>query len=339
MIRPWHCDWRSLWRHGGNYGVGWPVSTRCSARRRSAPRQEATSGAPHRSASSPWATRPNTVTALGVTLLVQAGLIVSLLLQRRSRRRLEAEARDSRARIAHMNRVSVVGELAGALAHEVNTPLAAVLNDARAARRFLDAPEPQLAEARAAITAVEAQGQRARDVILHVRSAFRKEVQPPRVVDLSDVVRDAVQLVESLAREHHIEVEVVLPARDLRVECDAVQIQQVLLNLFLNALEATQRQRSERRRLRVEAIARAESAEVAVRDWGRGVPAGDRARLFEPFFTSKREGLGLGLSICRTIVEAHGGRISMEPGIPVGSVFRFSLPLALEQAPAAREAS
>ena len=288
---------------------------------------------------SPWATRPKTVVALGVALLVQAGLIVALLLQRRTRRRVEAEARDSRARIAHMNRVSVVGELAGTLAHEVNTPLAAILNDARAARRFLDAPTPRLADARAAVTAVEAHGQRARDVLLHVRSALRTEGQPLKVVDLSVVVGDAVYLVESDARDHDIAVEVALSSTELRVECDAVQIQQVLLNLLLNALEAAQGQPPERRRLRVEVSAGPSSAEVAVRDWGRGVPAADRARLFEPFFTTKREGLGMGLSICRTIVEAHGGRISMEPGGPVGSTFRFSLPLAVEHAGAALEAS
>jgi signal transduction histidine kinase len=287
----------------------------------------------------PWQARPRTVAAVGAALLVQAGLIAAMLLQRRSRRRLEAEERDSRARVAHLNRISVVGELAGTLAHEVNTPLAAILNDARAARRFLDAPIPRLADARAAITAVEAHGQRARDVLLHVRNALRKEGAPPRVVDLSELVREAVHLVESDARDHEVDIDVAAPAPRLRVECDAVQIQQVLLNLLLNALEAAQGQPSERRRLRIEMSAGPDSAEVAVRDWGRGVPAGDRARLFEPFFTTKREGLGLGLSISRTIVEAHGGRISMEPGRAVGSTFRFSLPLAVENPPAALEAS
>jgi len=289
--------------------------------------------------SSPWTSRPRTVAALGGALLVQAGLIVALLLQRRSRRQLEAEARESRARIAHMNRVSVVGELTGTLAHEVNTPLAAMMNDARAARRFLDAPTPRLADARAAITAVEAHGQRARDVLQHVRTALRKDGQPPQVVSLSDVVLEAIDLVASDAREHDIRVEVALSPPDRRVECDTIQIQQVALNLLLNAIEAVLGQPLERRRIRVEVSAGPDYAEAAVRDWGRGVPAGDRARLFKPFFTTKPEGLGMGLSISRTIVEAHGGRISMEPGTPVGSTFRFSLPLAVEHAPAASRSS
>ena len=278
-------------------------------------------------------------TAIGVILLVQAGLIVALLLQRRSRRQLEAEARESRARIAHMNRISVVGELTGTLAHEVNTPLAAMMNDARAARRFLDAPTPRLADARAALAAVEAHGQRARDVLQHIRTALRKDGQPPQVVGLCDVVGEAIDLVASDAREHGIKIEVAFPATELRVECDPVQIQQVMLNLILNALEATQDQPLERRRICLEVSAGPNQAEAAVRDWGRGVPAADRARLFQPFFTTKREGLGLGLSISRTIVEAHGGRVSMEPGVPVGSTFRFSLPLAVEHAPAAAKSS
>jgi signal transduction histidine kinase len=237
-----------------------------------------------------------------------------------------------------MNRISVVGELAGTLAHEVNTPLAAILNDARAARRFLDAPTPMLADARAAIPAVEAHGQRARDVLQHVRNAVRKEAQPLQVVDLSEVVRDAVHLVEVDARDHDIAVEVEAPPAAQRVECDTVQIQQVLLNLLLNALEAAQGQASERRRVRVEVSAGPDSAEVTVRDWGRGVAAADRAKLFEPFFTTRRDGLGMGLSISRSIVEAHGGHISMEPE-SVGSTFRVLLPLAVEHAAAAREAS
>jgi signal transduction histidine kinase len=288
---------------------------------------------------SPWVSRPTTIAALGVTLLVQAGLIVALLLQRRSRHRLEADARESRARIAHMNRIGVVGALTGTLAHEVNTPLAAMMNDARAARRFLDSPTPRLADARDAITAVETHGQRARDVLLHVRTALRKDGQPPEVVRLSDVVREAVDLVASDAREHDITVEVAIPATEQRVECDAIQIQQVTLNLVLNALEAAQGLPPERRRIRIEVRAGPDFIEVAVRDWGRGVPAGDRARLFEPFFTTKREGLGMGLSISRTIVESHGGRISMEPGAPVGATFRFSLPVAVEEASEAAESS
>jgi two-component system, LuxR family, sensor kinase FixL len=238
-----------------------------------------------------------------------------------------------------MNRVSVVGELTGTLAHEVNTPLAAMMNDARAARRFLDAPSPRLADARAAITAVEAHGQRARDVLLHVRSALRKDEQPPRTVKLSEVVREAIDLVASDAREHDIRVEVVMPAAEPPVECDAVQIQQVALNLLLNALEAAQGQPPERRRIRVEVKAGPEYAETAVRDWGRGVAPDERPRLFQPFFTTKRDGLGMGLSISRTIIEAHGGRISMEPGALAGSTFRFSLPLAIGHESAAAEVS
>jgi signal transduction histidine kinase len=276
----------------------------------------------------PFFAQPAVVAVFAIALVLEGALILALLLERRRRLRSEQETRRDRARIAHLNRVTVVGELTATLAHEVNAPLAAMLNDARATRRFLDGATPRLADARACIAAIEEQGQRARDVILQLRRALRKEAPTsPAAADVSEAVADALRLVRADALEHAVALERDVPDPAPVVACDAVQLQQVLLNLLLNAIEAVRDQPAMRRRVRVEVRAVADYAALSVRDWGKGVSPEQRARLFEAFYTTRPDGLGMGLSISRSIVEAHGGRISMQPPEDGGAAFHFTLPL------------
>ena len=278
---------------------------------------------------------------LGLWLAAPVLAILTLLvvIERARRYRAETDMRQSQAAVVHMNRVEVFGELASSLAHEVNTPLAAIMNDARAARHFLEASAPGLRNARECIAAIESNAQRAREVILRLRSALRKETAARSLRDLSSIVSDSVRLLQREARDRGVEFELALATRPLQVEVDPTQVQQVILNLLLNALDASAEQPMERRRVVVWTQASGSLAETLVMDRGCGVPDKDRPHLFEPFYTTKPMGLGMGLSISRSIAESHGGRILMEPAAEVGSVFRLILPLAGRARVAPRDAA
>jgi len=244
------------------------------------------------------------------------------------RPRAEKKAHRNQATVVHMNRVEVFGELTGALAHQVNTALAAIMNDARAARHFLEASGPESRDARECIAAIESHAERAHEVIRWIRNALRREPAARSLQDLSNIARDSVQLLRAEARDRGVEFDLLLTNRSLQVEVDLVQVQQVMLNLLLNALDASAEQPPERRRVVVRTQASGDSAQAEVRDRGCGVPAKHRAHLFQPFYTTKPKGLGMGLSISSSIAGSHGGRILMESAEGVGSVFRLMLPLA-----------
>src|SRR5262249_41189246 len=176
--------------------------------------------------------------------------------------------RQTQATVVHMNRLEVFGELASALAHEVNTPLAAIMNDARAARHFLEASASGLGDARECIAAIEHNAQRARDVILQMRNALRKQANTRSLTDLSAIVSDSARLLQREARERGVEFELVLATRPLQVEVDPTQVQQVVLNLLLNALDASAEQSVERRRVVVRTQASGSLAEALVMDRG-----------------------------------------------------------------------
>jgi len=211
------------------------------------------------------------------------------------------------------------------------------MNDARAARRFLDAGPLQLDEVRACVTAIETHARRALDVIQRIRSSLRTEPGAPVVLDLSDAARQAGRLVSGWAADRAVQLEVQTARRPLEIKGDPVQIQQVILNLLLNAVDASAGQPPERRRVSLRTEAGTATAMVTVRDWGDGIA--DGGRLFEPFYTTKAGGLGLGLSISQTIVAAHGGAISGGPGDGPGALFRVELPLATAERVNVQEAT
>jgi C4-dicarboxylate-specific signal transduction histidine kinase len=233
------------------------------------------------------------------------------------------------AELAHVSRVTTLGELAASVAHEVNQPLAAIVADANASLNWLAEALPDLDRVREALDAIVRDGHRAGEVIQRIRQLARKA--PPRkdAVDLNEVVRDVVALVRVELRHQDISLMLDLASDMAPVRGDRIQLQQVLLNLLMNGLEAmapvTDRPR--------ELIIRSEPHEddhvrVAVHDTGIGIAANDLDHVFSAFFTTKPGGMGMGLSISRSIVEAHGGRLWATPNRPHGAVFQFALPVA-----------
>jgi signal transduction histidine kinase len=220
-----------------------------------------------------------------------------------------------------------MGELATSLAHELNQPLAAILANAQAARRLMTGPYPDLAEVRATLDDIVDDDKRAGEVIRRMRALLKKEEFRPEPVDLNDVVRTVLRLLAHEAVRRGVTLETDLAANLPRVRGDVVQLQQVVLNLVVNACDAVARCPPERRRVLARTRERLPGhLEILVEDAGDGVPDTHVAQLFEPFFTTKAEGLGMGLSITRSILELHGGRIEVQNLEGGGACFRCVLP-------------
>jgi signal transduction histidine kinase len=269
------------------------------------------------------------VVATGLAISVQTGLIVALLTQARRRRRAEAEASRQRAELAHAARLSAVGQLTAVVAHEINQPLGAILSNAEAAELFLDADPPRLERVRQILRDIQHEDQRASAVIREVRTLARKQSPESKPVDLNAVVRGVMPLLDADARRRAVAVDVDLDGRLPALSGDSTQLQQVVLNLALNALEALGPPGPGDRRIRIRARATDGQLELTVSDTGSGLAAEAVPRLFESFFTTKAEGLGLGLSIVRSIVAAHGGRVTAENNRNgPGATFRVLLPEA-----------
>ncbi len=241
------------------------------------------------------------------------------------RKRLELESQTRMHELAHVNRVASLGELTASLAHELNQPLTAILSNAQAARLLLDAGPANDDEVRGALDDIVQDDRRAGEIILRIRRLLRKGAIEPAPVDLNGLVGDVAQLAAATAGKRRVAVATRLAPDLPTVTGDPVQLQQVLLNLVINAVDATA-QSDEPRLVTVSTRNGGPLVEVEVRDTGPGIPADHLPRIFNSFFSTKPDGLGMGLSISRRIVEAHGGRIWAEsPGR--GAVFRVALPL------------
>jgi signal transduction histidine kinase len=267
-----------------------------------------------------------------VTLAVIAGqatLIMALLAQRRRRRAAEVESRKRFAEMAHMNRRVSMGELSASIAHELNQPLGAIHNNAGAAEMLIKVDPPKLQEVAEILADIKRDDQRASDVIARVRRMMRKTEFEVQDIDLNETIGEAIQIVTADATVKGVSLKVELEPRLAKVRADRVEVQQVILNLALNAIEAMHDQHAEGRRLVVRSKrANGKEAEVSVADSGPGIPGEMLPRIFEPFVTSKSTGMGLGLAISRTIVEAHGGQIRAENSPAGGAVLLFMLPFA-----------
>lgn len=243
-----------------------------------------------------------------------------------ARKQAEAEAARRRDELAHLARVSMLGELSGSLAHELNQPLSAIVSNAQAAQRFL-AREPSRPENVSEILGdIVTSGKRAGAVITRLRSLMKKEEVQHQPVDLNEAVQEVVWLMRSDLLHRRVTVHTVLAPDLPAVLGDRVQLQQVLLNLVINACDAIGEQAVAR-----EIVVRTESAldgdvQVSVTDSGPGIPAADLQRIFEPFRTTKPQGMGLGLAVCRTIVQAHRGRLWAANGAQAGAILHVSLP-------------
>jgi C4-dicarboxylate-specific signal transduction histidine kinase len=252
-------------------------------------------------------------------------------------KRAEDAATAARAQLAHASRLAVLGELAASIAHEINQPLAAVVTNGGACTRWLAMQPPNFAEARQALARMTRDANRASEIIARVRS-MASASPAESWLSVNDAIRGVVALLRTELSTNQVAVALDL-ADDLpAVHADRVQVQQVLVNLVMNAIEAMHDSAAPREILIASALdAPAGAVAVEIHDTGKGLDAGDARRIFDAFYTSKPNGMGLGLSISRTIVEAHGGTISARPASPSGTVFRLTLPAG--PAPAGEDAA
>jgi signal transduction histidine kinase len=259
---------------------------------------------------------------------LQSLLITYVLLQGRRRRAAEAEAALQRLEVAHLMRVTVLGELSGSIAHEINQPLTAILSNAQAALHLLGRESPDLAEVRDALQDIVQEDNRAGEVIHRLRNLLKKGERKSEPVDINELIGSTIALLNSelIGRDVTITLDLAngLPA----VSGDSIQLQQVLLNLVMNAMDAMASTPVAQRLVAISTRARVTGdVEIRIRDRGHGIRIQEDGRLFEPFFTTKQHGLGLGLTICSTIVQAHGGTLTLVNAEDGGAVARFSLPV------------
>jgi len=233
--------------------------------------------------------------------------------------------------MAHANRVATMGQLSASIAHEVNQPIAGVVTNAHAASRRLNATPPNIEEAQRALARIVRDGNRASDIVERVRALSRKTSPQKSNLDINETVLEVVALTQGEAAKNGISVETRLSDDLPSVDGDRVQLQQVVLNLIINAIEAMSADHKSTRHLSISA-ARAEPdcLLVAVQDSGPGVESAALDHIFDAFYTTKPNGLGMGLSVCRAIIEAHGGRLWASNSMPLGAVFQFTLPARSE---------
>ena len=234
--------------------------------------------------------------------------------------------RDVQTELAHANRVAALGQLTASIAHEVNQPIAAARNNAGAALHFLDSAPPELEELREALCCVMDDTERAGDVISRIRTLVRKAPRRTESLDINDAIRDVIVITRGEAAKNGISVETRLAGTLPHIRGDRVQLQQVILNLIINAIEAMGGVAGPRELLIKTAGSELDDVLVEVQDTGPGLAPENLSRAFEAFYTTKPGGLGMGLSICCSIVEAHGGRLWASANVPCGAIFQFTLP-------------
>ena len=246
-------------------------------------------------------------------------------------KRAEEKLHEAQAELAHVARVTALGELAASIAHEVNQPLAAVVTNAAASLRWLDRATPDLKEVRSALESIVSDGNRAGEVIQRVRALVNKAPDQKLPLDINEVVNDVTTLLQHELSSQQMSLRIELAHGLDLVLGDRVQLQQVILNLVINGIEAMQAVTNRSRELLIRTHQeQAGQILVTVSDCGVGLAAESADRLFEAFFTTKSGGMGMGLSICRSIVESHGGRLSACGNVGAGATFQFSLPLHQE---------
>ena len=267
------------------------------------------------------------IASIVAVLLIQAGLIMVLLQEHRRRQLAEVLSRQRMAELAHVNRFSTAGELTASIAHEINQPLGSILTNAETAQAILRSPSPNIAELDEIVTDIVQDDRRATEVIRRMRSLLKKAPFEQKQFDLNEVVQETIRFFAALAVGQKFELVSVITPETLPILGDRIQLQQVILNLVMNGIEAMRDTPSEDRIISIRTSRVENFAQLSVSDRGSGIPDEKLKEVFEPFFTSKAEGMGMGLSIARTIIEAHNGQIWAKNRDRSGASFRVQLPL------------
>lgn len=239
----------------------------------------------------------------------------------------ERRYREVHTELAHANRVATMGQLSASIAHEVNQPITASVTNAQAALRWLRTEPPEMEEVRKALGRIVRDGNRAGDVIDRIRTLIKKAPSRKDALDINEAILDVIALTRIEAAKNSVSLETQLAEGLPLIQGDRVQLQQVVLNLIVNAVEAMSGVNDRPRELLIStARGGSDSVVVAVRDSGPGLAPASLERLFESFYTTKPGGLGMGLSICRSIIDSHGGRLWVTANVPQGAIFQFTLP-------------
>jgi signal transduction histidine kinase len=263
------------------------------------------------------------ILAVIAAILIQSALISWLLYEHWRRRRAEILARNTLSELTHVNRMATVGQLSASIAHEVRQPLSAILANAQAALRWLE--KDNVAEVREGLNGIVTDGHRASDIIKNLRAMFKNDVQEKTFVDINKLILSVLALVKIDLQNQKIELKTQLDDRIPEVLGNQVELQQVILNLVMNAIESMGSLQTRILRIKTK-LGHSDTVHVSIRDTGAGIKQSDIARLFQPMFTTKTRGMGMGLSICQSIIENHDGRIWASPGVNGGTIFQFELP-------------
>jgi PAS domain S-box-containing protein len=270
---------------------------------------------------------------VGAARFNKRGAVVAFIIDLTDRKRAEAAARESEPRyremqmeLAHANRVATMGQLAASIAHEVSQPLAAILTNAGTAERWLASESPNLERARQLIAHVTADAKRATDIVSGIHGLVKKTPFQKGDLAINEVILEVIALTRGAWSKDGVLVRTELSEDQPLIQGDRVQLQQVILNLIVNAVEAMSQMDDSQRLMVISAESDRDSVQIKVSDSGPGLPEDGIEQVFEAFYTTKPTGLGMGLSICRSIVEAHGGRLWALPNEPRGTVFCMTLP-------------
>jgi signal transduction histidine kinase len=275
-----------------------------------------------------WQQYRSQIMIIAGLILLQSALISGLLFERRRRVYAEVQARQRSAELAHVNRVAMVGELTATIAHEINQPLGAILTNVETMQLMVRSPAPDLQEIGEILADIRRDDLRASEVIDRLRAQLRKVPAELKDIDLNEVAEESLRFLSALAVAREVDLTSFIAPASLPVKGDRIQLQQVTTNLIVNAMDAMSNMPGTARRITISTARDGNSACLSVSDAGPGIPVDHLKEIFEPFFTTKEAGMGMGLSIARTIVEAHDGKLSVENEAGRGATFRIRLPIA-----------
>jgi signal transduction histidine kinase len=275
-----------------------------------------------------WEEHRNLVLATILVVLLQAILITALVIQVHRRKRAEAASLLALADLARVTRLTTIGEMTASIAHEINQPLGAIVTNGEAGLRWLGNTTPDLSEVRAALTRIVGNGHRASQVISRIRAMLKNDIDERVLLDFNEVVEEVLVFACGEINDHNVVLRTQLQGNLPKIFADRIQLQQVVLNLVLNGIDAMALTDDRERRLMIRSEQEDSSTvRLSVEDAGKGVDTSIKDRIFEAFFTTKSRGMGMGLSICRSIIASHGGRLLVSAGNPCGAVFQIELPV------------